>query len=152
MSPIATTAVEPNLYESYTRFPAPVRSCQYGLGFDVHVYFHPHQAALAHALHADIASLFPELPLTGIVDPADFPPTSGVAAHPLPNFKVDVATPREYGAFVPWITFARKGMSVLVHPQTDDLVSDHDESAVWIGEKLGVKLETFKRLMEADRA
>ncbi len=52
--------------------------------------------------------------------------------HPCSNFQV-AFEPKDFGAFVPWLTLNRNGLDVLVHPSTGQLVADHVEHAMWLG-------------------
>jgi DOPA 4,5-dioxygenase len=39
----------------------------------------------------------------------------------------------------------REGLDVLVHPETGDGRGDHVDRSLWLGTKLGVNLNAFKR-------
>jgi aromatic ring-cleaving dioxygenase len=39
----------------------------------------------------------------------------------------------------------RSGLSVFVHPTTDDIVADHEASPIWMGESLPIDLELLRR-------
>ncbi|KAJ3395948.1 hypothetical protein HDV05_003259, partial [Chytridiales sp. JEL 0842] len=111
-------------------FPAPIRTPDQGNGFDVHVYYRPHQKQFAQQLYNTIPILFPTLKLFKFwEDP--------VGPHTLPMFEVDLCSPAEFGLFVPWILFARGELSVLVHPHSGEGEKrDHTKNAVWMGEKV----------------
>lgn len=59
-------------------------------------------------------------------------------------FEVDILTPAQFGAFIPWLVVNRGPLSALVHPNTINPVTgehdqerrDHTERATWIGEKV----------------
>ena len=38
----------------------------------------------------------------------------------------------------------RNGLSVLVHPLTDDSIRDHDEQELWLGEQLPLRLHRMQ--------
>jgi len=45
--------------------------------------------------------------------------------HPVPMFEVNTFSPEEFGALFGFLIAYRGGLSVLVHPNTDDEVKDH---------------------------
>lgn len=111
--------------EAARRFPAPIRS------YDVHIYFWQTDAALseeAKALRAEIVEKFPELKVYKFWE-------QPIGPHPTGMFEVDLKTPDEFAAFVPWITVNRRGFSGLVHPNTGRPRDDHLINALWIGDK-----------------
>ena len=56
-----------------------------------------------------------------------------------------VAFARElFTAFVPWLMLNRRGLSVLVHPNTGRELDDHLEHALWLGERLAIRGEYLK--------
>lgn len=44
-----------------------------------------------------------------------------------------------FATLVPWLMLNRRGLSVLVHPNTDNPHDDHLVHALWLGEKLALK-------------
>jgi len=72
-------------------------------------------------------------------------------------FEVNLFTPEQFGAFVPWLNIWRGPLSVLVHPNTNDGVRDHSQRAIWMGEKFPLalgplrKFEEFKAKQEAEK-
>jgi aromatic ring-cleaving dioxygenase len=46
---------------------------------------------------------------------------------------------------VPWLMVNRSGLSVFVHPTTDDIAADHDASPLWMGESLPIDVELLRR-------
>jgi len=60
-------------------------------------------------------------------------------------FEVNIFTPLQFGAFVPWLAMNRGPLSVLVHPNTDKgEVWDHTVGGCWLGEKKEINLELFE--------
>jgi DOPA 4,5-dioxygenase len=51
----------------------------------------------------------------------------------------------EFSQVVPWLMLNREGLDVLVHPETGDGKGDHVDRSLWLGTKLGVNLNAFKR-------
>jgi DOPA 4,5-dioxygenase len=55
-----------------------------------------------------------------------------------------IAFPREmFAAFVPWLMLNRDGLTILLHPETGDDLTDHTAHAVWFGEVLPLRLHVF---------
>lgn len=48
-------------------------------------------------------------------------------------FEVNLFTPEQFGAFIPWLVINRGPLSALIHPNTDDEVRDHTQRATWMG-------------------
>ncbi len=68
--------------------------------------------------------------------------TRPVGPHPKWSFEIDF-THGELELLVPWLEQYRQGLSVLVHPVTQDELKDHTDSALWLGEALSLSLEIF---------
>ncbi len=63
---------------------------------------------------------------------------------PHPRWSYQIAF--EAGVFadiVPWLMLNRQGLTVLLHPNTGDVVSDHTVHAVWMGEVLDLDLSAL---------
>lgn len=51
-----------------------------------------------------------------------------VGPHPIAMFEVNLFTPAQFGAFVPWLVINRGPLSVLIHPNTvDPVTGEHEE-------------------------
>jgi DOPA 4,5-dioxygenase len=105
-------------------------------GFHAHVYFDAIERptaerirdALAQHLGVNVGALH------------DRP----VGPHAKAMFQVAI-TPEQFATVVPWLMVNRAGLSVLVHPISDDPVRDHDASALWMGEPLPIDVESLRR-------
>ena len=51
----------------------------------------------------------------------------------------------EFPRLVPWLMLNRSGLSVLVHPQTEDAYDDHTIHALWLGAPLPLRVEMLRR-------
>ncbi|MFC4276679.1 DOPA 4,5-dioxygenase family protein [Achromobacter aloeverae] len=60
-----------------------------------------------------------------------------VGPHARPMYQVAFAV-AEYARFVPWLMINRRGLAVLVHPNTGRPRTDHTDHALWMGEVLGI--------------
>ena len=63
-------------------------------------------------------------------------------------FEVNLFSPEQFGAFVPWLEIWRGPLSVLVHPNTGDDERDHTQRAIWMGERYSLDLSLFKKAKE----
>lgn len=68
-------------------------------------------------------------------------------------FEVNVFTPAQFGAFIPWLVINRGPLSALVHPNTDDgdELRAHSQRATWLGERVPLDLYTLKQFMDKKR-
>ena len=46
-------------------------------------------------------------------------------------------------AVVPWLLLNRRGLTILVHPETGDDYEDHAQHALWLGAILPLRLDAF---------
>ena len=67
-----------------------------------------------------------------------------VGPHAKAMFQVTI-TPEQFATVVPWLMVHRSGLSVLVHPVSDDPVRDHDTRPLWMGESLPIDVEFLRR-------
>jgi aromatic ring-cleaving dioxygenase len=70
-----------------------------------------------------------------------------VGPHPLPMYQVSFET-GEFARIVPWLMLNRNGLTILVHPNTDDGYRDHAEHALWLGAKLELRFDVLRRLLD----
>ncbi|KIN02027.1 hypothetical protein OIDMADRAFT_18785 [Oidiodendron maius Zn] len=127
------------LSKSYERFAAPLDNGRRG-GFDVHIYYFQNnlsQTQFAKELWERIRREFPELRIYKLWD-------RPVGPHPIAMFEVNLFTPAQFGAFIPWLVINRGPLSALLHPNTVDSVTgksteelrDHTQRATWLGERV----------------
>ena len=114
------------LSKAYEEFPAPITNGTRA-GFDVHIYYlqtNPEETKFATELHERIRREFPELRTYRLWDVP-------IGPHPVAMFEVNVFTPQQFGALLPWLVIHRGPLSVLIHPNTGRDVRDHTQSATW---------------------
>ncbi|OJJ43487.1 hypothetical protein ASPZODRAFT_957151 [Penicilliopsis zonata CBS 506.65] len=133
------------LSKAYSEFPDPVARDRRG-GFDIHIYHfqnNPDQVVYAKALHERIRREFPELRIYAFFD-------RPIGPHPVAMFEVNLFTPAQFGAFVPWLVINRGPLSALLHPNTvlEEEERNHTQRATWLGEKIPLDLRMFKSLNE----
>ncbi|KAK2757320.1 hypothetical protein FQN54_004834 [Arachnomyces sp. PD_36] len=131
------------LSKAYERFPAPLINGEKG-GFDVHIYHfqnNPDQAKFAKELWERIRREFPELRIYTFFD-------RPLGPHPVAMFEVNLFTPAQFGAFIPWLVINRGPLSALVHPNTEDDGEEernHTQRATWLGDRIPLDVRVFNR-------
>jgi aromatic ring-cleaving dioxygenase len=68
-----------------------------------------------------------------------------VGPHPQSMYQVKFGV-KEFPRIVPWLMLNRSGLSILVHPETGDDYQDHAFNALWLGDKLKLRLDIFGKL------
>lgn len=103
--------------------------------YHAHIYFDPAaERGPALALRAAIGERF-AVRLGTVWD-------RPVGPHSRAMYQVAFA-PELFGRFVPWLMLNRRGLSVLVHPNTANQKRDHLDDALWLGEPLALDGEVL---------
>lgn len=126
--------------EAYTQFTSPITNGKRG-GFDIHIYFlqtNAEETKFANELWERIRREFPELRIYRVWD-------KPIGPHPLAMFEVNLFTPEQFGAFIPWLVINRGPLSALIHPNTDDELRDHTQRATWMGQPLPLYVGMMKK-------
>jgi aromatic ring-cleaving dioxygenase len=98
--------------------------------YHVHIYFDgPEQRRIAEMLREEIARRFSVL-IGRWHDRL-------VGPHTRPMYQVAFST-SEFARFVPWLMINRRGLAVLIHPNTGRPKPDHLTHAMWLGEILDI--------------
>lgn len=68
-------------------------------------------------------------------------------------FEVNIFTPAQFGAFIPWLIINRGPLSALLHPNTDEEEEErnHTQRATWLGDKIPLDLRVFKLMKQAEK-
>lgn len=69
-------------------------------------------------------------------------------------FEVNLFTPAQFGAFIPWLVINRGPLSALVHPNTVDEEEEernHTQRATWLGDRIPLDLRIFKVIKEKQK-
>jgi DOPA 4,5-dioxygenase len=66
-----------------------------------------------------------------------------VGPHPRWSCQLTVR-PEQFGDVMAWLALNRDGLTIFVHPQTGDDLTDHSVHAIWMGELLPLDLSIFK--------
>lgn len=110
--------------------------------YHAHIYFDgPEQRRLAEILREEIADRF-SVRLGRWHDRL-------VGPHTRPMYQVSFA-PDLFARFVPWLMINRRGLAVLVHPNSGRPKADHLEHALWLGEILPIAPEPLPEQDDAD--
>ncbi len=106
-------------------------------GYHAHIYYDPLTRAKAERLRRGIGERF-ESRLGNWHD-------EPVGPHPIAMYQVAFAA-AEFPRLVPWLMLNRDGLDVLVHPSTGDSLADHTRHALWLGDKLPLRLDILRRV------
>ena len=106
-------------------------------GFHAHIYYDSSSRGAAARVREGLGSRF-DVRLGGWHD-------RPVGPHPQSMYQV-VFSPELFDKVVPWLMLNREGLDILVHPETGDNVIDHLDHALWLGKKLKLNIDSFKRL------
>jgi DOPA 4,5-dioxygenase len=71
-----------------------------------------------------------------------------VGPHPQAMYQVKFDPP-EFARIVQWLMLNREGLTVLVHPDTGDAVADHSVNPLWLGQKLDLRIDILRQLVNA---
>ncbi|MDP6475673.1 MAG: DOPA 4,5-dioxygenase family protein [Alphaproteobacteria bacterium] len=63
-----------------------------------------------------------------------------VGPHPGAMYQVAFA-PEIFAELLPWLMLNRRGLTILVHPNTGRAVPDHADFPLWLGEKLELDID-----------
>jgi len=108
-------------------------------GYHAHVYYDPNSRDTAADLRDKIERTFKVEMGRWRDEP--------VGPHPQAMYQVKFS-PDEFARIVPWLMLNRSGLAILVHPETGDDYVDHAINALWLGDKLPLRLDFLKRLQE----
>ncbi|MBL4720643.1 MAG: DOPA 4,5-dioxygenase family protein [Alphaproteobacteria bacterium] len=105
-------------------------------GYHAHIYFDSETEAAAQAIREEIE--------------AQFDVVMGrwhhklVGPHPRPMYQVAFET-KLFPEFTPWLALNRRNLTVLLHPNTGDHLTDHTSFAMWMGEVLELNVGIFDK-------
>ena len=104
--------------------------------YHAHIYFPINQTSLASKVRENILKDIPQITYAGQLIPIS------VGPHTMPMFELHIpASMINYAKAS--IDELREGLSVLIHPVQQDELDAHTNAAIWLGEKLDLKLEVL---------
>jgi len=104
-------------------------------GYHVHVYFDIDSIDKARALCEAARDRF------GVVMGRMHEKPVG----PHPRWSCQLAFgPEAFAEVVPWLALNRSGLTVFLHPETGDVIADHTEHALWMGEMLPLNIDALR--------
>jgi aromatic ring-cleaving dioxygenase len=106
-------------------------------GYHAHIYYDEASRAAAAWLREQIGANFTVQMGRWREEP--------VGPHPQSMYQVAFAT-TEFARIVPWLMINRRGLVILVHPNTGDAYTDHAVNPLWLGEKLALRLDFLRNL------
>jgi DOPA 4,5-dioxygenase len=113
-------------------------------GYHAHVYYDAESKPTAAEVRAGVEARFE-------MRPGDMRPggirmgrwhDDPVGPHPMGSYQIAFA-PELFGEIVPWLALNRRGLTVFIHPETGDDVTDHSDYAIWLGEQREVDLSVL---------
>ena len=108
-------------------------------GYHAHIYYDPAKTrSPAARLRDGLGVAFPAATLGSWHDDA-------VGPHTVAMYQVAFAV-EDFARIVPWLMLNRSELDVLVHPLAGNALDDHTIYAMWLGEKLPLRLDVLKRV------
>ena len=105
--------------------------------FHAHIYYDGQTRRAAAELRAALGERF-EVALGRWRD-------EPVGPHPKAMYQV-AFEPEFFAEIVPWLMLNRRGLTILVHPDTGHDVPDHEDFPLWLGEKLDLDIDKLRNL------
>jgi DOPA 4,5-dioxygenase len=109
-------------------------------GYHAHIYYDGGSRQIAAELRAALGERF-EITLGRWRD-------GPVGPHPQAMYQVAFAADI-FAEFVPWLMLNRRGLTILVHPDTGQDVPDHEDYPLWLGEKLDLDIDMLRNATSA---
>lgn len=104
-------------------------------GYHAHVYYDADSKPAAAELRDAIEARF-EVQLGRWHD-------RPVGPHPQWSYQI-AFTPEVFAQIVPWLALNRGGLTIFLHPETGDVLPDHRDHALWLGDKAELNLDALK--------
>ena len=108
-------------------------------GYHAHIYYDPAMTReAATRVREGLGAAFPAATLGGWHDEA-------VGPHTVAMYQIAFAV-EDFARLVPWLMLNRGGLDVLVHPLAGNAYDDHTRYAMWLGDKLPLRLDVLTRV------
>lgn len=103
--------------------------------YHAHIYYDPATRETAATLRAEIEARFPAARMGRWHDVP-------VGPHPQAMYQV-AFKPDLFATLAPFVMLNRRGLTVLLHPETGRPRDDHTRHATWMGQVLPIKADTL---------
>lgn len=107
-------------------------------GWHAHVYFQPEQLDQARAVCEAVRDIFDIQMGRMHVEP--------VGPHPTGSCQLTVP-PETFADVTAWLALNRDGLTVFTHAETGDVMADHTEHVVWLGESQPLRIDVLKDIL-----
>jgi aromatic ring-cleaving dioxygenase len=115
---------------------APPRDPQIVKHYHAHIYYDPQSTReQAARLREQVATAFPSATLGRWHD-------APVGPHPQSMYQIAFSADL-LASFLPWLMLNRAGLTILLHPETENDYADHIDHAIWFGEILPLRLDVL---------
>ncbi|MBW6396928.1 DOPA 4,5-dioxygenase family protein [Roseomonas sp. HJA6] len=104
-------------------------------GWHAHIYYDPASRPAAERLREAIAQAYPEAVLGRWHDVP-------VGPHSRAMYQV-AFPPALFPTLAPFLALNREGLSILLHPETGRQRLDHEQHALWMGDRLALDTATL---------
>ncbi|MGH6901783.1 MAG: DOPA 4,5-dioxygenase family protein [Geminicoccaceae bacterium] len=104
-------------------------------GYHAHVYYDPATKPLAAQLREAIEQRF----AVTVGRWHDAP----IGPHPCGSYQIAFAS-ELFGELIPWLALHRRGLTIFVHPETEDAIADHSAHVIWLGESRNLDLSALR--------
>ncbi len=104
--------------------------------YHVHIYFDPETKTTAEKVINDLSSRF-EVDIGSFHD-------DPVGPHPMGSCQVTVAL-ENLGTIIDWLAKNRGGLTIFTHANTGDVIKDHSEHTIWMGQMMKLDIDFLKR-------
>ena len=108
-------------------------------GWHAHVYFTPDEVDRARAVCEAARDRFGITMGRLHVDP--------VGPHPTGSCQLTVPAER-FQDVIPWLALNRDRLTVFAHAETGDVMADHTEHVIWLGESRALDLDILRAAVE----
>lgn len=104
-------------------------------GYHAHVYYDAETKPIAAEIRAALETGF-DVKLGRWHD-------SPIGPHPCGSYQIAFA-PSQFARLVPWLAHNRRGLTVFIHPEGDDVLADHSDHAMWLGTQRELNLDALR--------
>ena len=107
-------------------------------GWHAHVYFQPEQLDQARAVCEAVRDTFDIQMGRMHAEP--------VGPHPTGSCQLTVP-PEKFADVTAWLALNRDGLTVFTHAETGDVMADHTQHVVWLGESQPLRIDVLKEIL-----